>query len=133
LKRAPVRTTTVTDQDRGGDGEQQPNAAGSNELVSTVATALDATRKLLEDDLTRPYPGMGYRQYPRLREEIQSLSGSIMRAVARPTDPEMLRLKELQQELDTDVARLNRIQTEQIGRINELMKSSPFIVTETIR
>jgi len=83
--------------------------------------------------LARPYPSMGYRQYPRLREEIQSLGGSVSRTAARPTDPEMLRMKELQQELDADIAKLNRIQSEQVGKINEAMRNAPFIQIETIR
>ena len=51
----------------------------------------------------------------------------------RPTDGELLRTKELTAELDQAVAALNTIQTDQIGRINEMMKASPFIVTETIK
>jgi photosystem II stability/assembly factor-like uncharacterized protein len=129
LKKAPVRTTTATNQGHGGDGSQQ----ASNELATALNAALDAAKKLLEDDLTRPFPSMGYRQYPRLREEIQSLSGSVTRAVARPTDSELLRMKELQQELDEAVARLNRIQNEQVGKINEMMKATPFIVTEPVK
>ncbi len=143
LKRAPVRTTTPTSPAAGvAGGRSGPSvgaaavgqqAAPSNELLNLVTAALGASKKLLEDDLTRPYPGMGYRQYPRLREEIQSLGGSVSRAAARPTDPEMLRMKEQQQELDDAIGRLNRIQTDQVARINELMKAAPFIVTETVR
>ncbi len=109
-------------------------AAGiQNDLTLQVNAALDATKKLLEEDLARPFPSMGYRQFPRLREEIQSLAGSVTRAPARPTDPEALRLKELQQELDGDVTKLNRIQGEQINRINEVMRGMPFIQTEIIK
>jgi hypothetical protein len=145
LKRsAPVRSPSTSSAGPGGpavsDGVRDsspavasPQTNGSNDLVALVTSALDASKKVLEDDLTRPYPGMGYRQYPRLREEIQSLSGSVSRAGARPTDPEMLRMNELQQELDDAVGRLNRIQTDQVGRINELMKTAPFIVTEPVR
>jgi len=135
LKQAPVRTTTVTNQGEGhgGDGAAAPQAPASRDLQGAVDAALTATKKLLEDDLTRPYPGMGYRQYPRIREEIQSLSGAVTRSVDRPTDPEMLRMKELQQELDDAVARFNRIQTEQVARINEMMKNTPFISTETVK
>jgi hypothetical protein len=145
LKRsAPVRSPSTSSPGAGGtssgpsvDGANgvatgvQP--AASSDLLALVTAALDASKKLLEDDLTRPYPGMGYRQYPRLREEIQSLSGSVSRAAARPTDPQMLRMKELQQELDDAVARFNRIQTEQVSKINELMKTAPFIQMEMVR
>ena len=86
-----------------------------------------------DNDLTRPYPNMGYRQYPRIREEITSLSGSVSRGTSRPTEGQALRMKELAEELDRAVAALNKIQTEQIGKINELMKGTPYISTETIK
>jgi len=129
LKKAPVRTTTSTSQ-VDGDGGVQP-AAG--DVAALVTSTLHETRTMLENDLARPFPSMGYRQYPRLREEIQSLSGSVTRAVARPTDPELLRMKELQQELDQAVARLNKIQTDEIAKINERMKTAPFVVTEVVK
>jgi photosystem II stability/assembly factor-like uncharacterized protein len=112
---------------------KRPNSGAPVDLSQQVTAALAATKKLLEDDISRPYPSMGYRQYPRIREEIQSLSGSVTRASTRPTDPEALRMKELQQELDEAVGRLNRIQTEQIAKINEAMKTVPFISTETVK
>ena len=110
-----------------------PESLGSKEAFAHAGLLLGATKKLLEGDLARPFPGMGYRQYPRLREEIQSLSGSNSRAPTRPTDPEILRMKELQQELDEAVSQLNRIQTGQIGQINEMMKAAPYIVMEIVR
>jgi photosystem II stability/assembly factor-like uncharacterized protein len=131
LKRSPVRTTTTTNQ--GHDGGESQSTAGSSELTTLVSSTVAASKKLLEEDLTRPFPGMGYRQYPRLREEITSLSGSVSRAPARPTDAELLRMKELQQELDEAVGRLNRIQTDPIAKINDMMKASPFITTETVK
>ena len=88
---------------------------------------------LRDKDITRPYPNMGYRQYPRIREEITSLSGAVSGSPNRPTEGQALRMKELAEELDRAVAALNKIQTEQIGKINDLMKGQPFITTETIR
>jgi hypothetical protein len=86
-----------------------------------------------DEDLTRPYPNMGYREYPRIREEIQSISGAISRAANRPTDGEALRMKELDGELDGRVELLNKLQREEIGKINDMMKNMPFIQTETIK
>ncbi len=97
------------------------------DLARQVTAALDAVTKLRDDELTRPYPSMGYRQYPRIREEIQSLSGSVARAQARPTDPEMGRMKELSAELDKDIAALEQIVGGPISAINESMRSAPFI------
>jgi len=102
-------------------------------LPAAVDAALASVTKMRDDDLTRPYPNMGYRQYPRIREEIQSLSGAISRAPNRPTDGEALRMKELDAELDGRVELLNKMQREEIGKINDMMKTMPFIQTETIK
>ena len=42
-------------------------------------------------------------------------------------------MKELGEELDRAIAALNQIQTDQIGKINDMMKGQPFITTEVIR
>jgi photosystem II stability/assembly factor-like uncharacterized protein len=115
-----------------GGTSAQGNGAGTD-LPSLVTAALRAVTRLRDDDLTRPYPNMGYRQYPRIAQEIQSLSGAVSRAPFRPTDGQLLRTKELAAELEQAVAALTRIQTEQIGRINDLMKTAPFIVTEPVK
>jgi photosystem II stability/assembly factor-like uncharacterized protein len=133
LKKSPAARVTSGAASNAPAAPAPQLSGAAKEIFDLVTATLDAAKKLLEDELIRPYPSMGYRQYPRLREEIQSLSGAVSRTAARPTDPEMLRLKELQQELDADVAKLNRIQTEQVGKINEAMRNAPFIQVEAIR
>jgi hypothetical protein len=121
----------ITSRTTGGS-----SAAGAQpgpDLAGAVEAALGAVTTLRDKDITRPYPNMGYRQYPRIREEITSLSGAVSGSPNRPTEGQALRMKELGEELDRAVAALNTIQTEQIGKINDLMKGMPFIVTETIR
>jgi photosystem II stability/assembly factor-like uncharacterized protein len=127
--RRPIaaRAGSTTAADGNGAAQRGPDVAGS------VEAALGAVQTLRDKDLTRPYPNMGYRQYPRIREEITSLAGAIGRSPNRPTEGQALRMKELTEELDRAVAALNRIQTEDIGKINEMMKGMPFIITETIR
>jgi photosystem II stability/assembly factor-like uncharacterized protein len=120
-------TVTTTERSPGGAAQPAPDLAGF------VEAALGAVQTLRDRDLTRPYPNMGYRQYPRLREEITSLSGAVSRSPNRPTEGQALRLKELGEELDRAVAALNRIQTEQIGKINDMMKGMPFIATDVIK
>ncbi|HYT64784.1 MAG TPA: hypothetical protein VEL51_00085 [Vicinamibacterales bacterium] len=122
-----ARTGSSTTADSNGGAPRAPDIAGA------VEAALGAVQTLRDRDLTRPYPNMGYRQYPRIREEITSLAGAIGRSPNRPTEGQALRMKELIDELDRAVAALNRIQTEDIAKINEMMKGMPFIVTETIR
>jgi hypothetical protein len=130
VERANSLITQLTAlQDRlNRNGEGTP--PGLKEIVSS---ALDSIKHLRDDDLTRPYPNMGYRQYPRTAQEIQSIAGAVSRVPVRPTDGQTLRLKELTEELDKSVAALNRLQSDRVGRINELMKSAPFILTEPIK
>jgi hypothetical protein len=108
-------------------------AGAGGDLATMVDKALEAVKGLRDDGMTRPYPNMGYRQYPRIREEINSLSGAISRAPFPPTEGQALRMRELAQELDGAVAKLNQIQSDQIAKINEAMKSQPFITVETIK
>jgi hypothetical protein len=102
-------------------------------LKETVSSTLDSIKQLRDDDLTRPYPNMGYRQYPRIAQEIQSIAGAVSRVPVRPTDGQALRLKELTDELDRVVGALNKLQSDQVNRVNEMMKSAPFILTEAIK
>jgi hypothetical protein len=110
-----------------------PAVQPGGDVAGMVDAALKVVQSLRDDDLTRPYPNMGYRQYPRIREEIGSLYGAISRAPAAPTEGQALRIRELTQELDGAIAKLNQIQSDQVTKINDAMKSVPFITVETIK
>ena len=60
-------------------------------------------------------------------------SSLIVRAPMRPTEGQAIRMKELAAELDQVIGKIDRIQAEQIDRINEMMKSVPFIRTDGSR
>jgi photosystem II stability/assembly factor-like uncharacterized protein len=122
----------ITARAPGGSATAPASAAGPD-LAGAVEATLGAVTTLRDKDITRPYPNMGYRQYPRIREEITSLSGAVSGSPNRPTEGQALRMKELGDELDRAVAALNQIQTDQIGKINEMMKGQPFITTEIVR
>jgi hypothetical protein len=73
---------------------------------------------------------MGYRQRPRLKEEISDLFGAIDQATARPTQPQLDRLEELKQEVQDATNQINRIINEQVAPVNEKVKNLPQIVVE---
>jgi hypothetical protein len=89
--------------------------------------AIDAIKTFRADKLARPLQGFGYRQYPRLREEIQSVSGGITGAASRPTDSQMLRLKELEDETSATLADATKMLNDLVVPINEALKGRPVI------
>ncbi|MBL7876317.1 MAG: hypothetical protein JNL53_11675, partial [Cyclobacteriaceae bacterium] len=104
-------------------------------LDKSTQEQIDATIKKLreyEDEiLRRPPPNMGYRQRPRLKEEILDLADAVDGATARPTQPQLNRLTELKQETDAAINQLNRIVEENILPINEKTKTIPQINIDT--
>jgi hypothetical protein len=91
----------------------------------------EATRKLREfrdEVLRRPPPTMNYRTRPRLREEVQSLMGTVDGAEARPTTQQMTRVKELDREVSEAKATYQKILDTDIAQINEKVKDMPQIV-----
>jgi hypothetical protein len=98
-----------------------------------VAQALESLRRFRDDELTRPMPGLGYRQYPRLREDVQSLAGYLGRGVRAPNDGEVARMKDLTALVDQAVAKVNAIIAKDIAAINDAMKSAPRIAVEPVK
>jgi hypothetical protein len=98
-----------------------------------VTKAIETLRTFKDDELARPMPGMGYRQYPRLREDVQSLAGYLGRGLRAPNAGELERMKDLTVQVDQAVAKVNGIIAKDIAAINEAMKASPRIAVEPIR
>ena len=93
--------------------------------------ALARLRSLRDDELTRPISGLGYRQYPRLREEVQSLGNMITgpaAAVMPPTEAQKARLQELVGEVNRAAAKLDELLKRDVAHINELMSRTPRII-----
>ena len=118
-----------------GDGENEPSIAArrsggqspaDNDLPE-IRAALDELKKL-RATLVREAP-FGYRYPPRLREEVSSLMGSVVNPIAAPTEPQLLRLREVKEETAKAVADLNTILTTTIRRINEKLSAQPHVVT----
>src|SRR5678815_6021764 len=65
------------------------NAPNERDALNEAEGALVELKKLRDEKLVRPIPGLGYRQYPRLREEVGSLAGSVSRTITKPTDSQV--------------------------------------------
>jgi len=109
-------------------------AAGTNgdqtlrSALTEADAALKEVRALRDEKLVRPLPGLGYRQYPRLQNEVQSLYGSVMRSYNRPTEPQQLRRRELADESSAVTGELQAIVNGRIARLNDLLKNTPHVL-----
>ena len=101
--------------------------------AAQVKQALDTLKKFKDEELVRPIPGLGYRQYPRLREDVQSLAGYIGRGFRAPNAGELERMKDLTVQVDQAVAKANGFIAKDIAAINEAMKASPRIAVDLIK
>lgn len=97
------------------------------ELRTVCDSALDEIDAWLDKAL-RPPPRMNYRQRPRLREELFSLMRSVTGAASRPTEGEIMRLRELEEESNELMVELNHLLDERIAEINRLAGAEPRII-----
>ncbi len=104
------------------------NAPTEKEALNEAESALGELKALRDEKLLRPIQGLGYRQFPRLREEVTSLYGSVSRAVSRPTDAQVTRSGELQTEAVTTQGDQQKIIDTRIAKLNQLLKNLPHIV-----
>ncbi len=79
----------------------------------------------LQNEWTRPPPHMGYRQRPRLREEIRSLAWAIDGATAKPTSAQKNRSVELKTEVTEAAEQFEKVVREEIAALNALVKDMP--------
>jgi hypothetical protein len=101
--------------------------------AAQVKQALDTLKKFKDDELVRPIPGLGYRQYPRLREDVQSLAGYVGRGFRAPNAGELERMKDLTAQVDQAVAKVNGLIAKDIAAINDAMKAAPRIAVEPVK
>ena len=104
------------------------NAPGERDALNEAEGALVELKKLRDEKLLRPIQGLGYRQYPRLREEVGSLSGSVSRTITRPTDAQERRHGELVTETGAVQQELQGIVNGRIAKLNTLLKNLPHII-----
>ena len=101
--------------------------------MTATLTEIDGTmtdlRHFRDSVLARPVAGLGYRQYPRLREEAQTISGMISRPQWPITEGEKLRSGELVAETDDAQKRLDGIVRDRVGKINDMLKGTQHVIT----
>ncbi len=120
-------------EDRVKPGGPDAGAANAASVLEMTKVTIKALTTLRDEEMVRPVAGLGYRQYPRLREEVSSVSGMVSRSPNRPTDGQALRMKELIQETDKVVSSLNAIIANQVARLNKLLAGTPRISGEPIK
>lgn len=99
---------------------------------SVIETAKETIEELARWDSTTmraPPPRMGYRQYPRLSDEVRSLYGAVSGAQSKPTDAEILRLGELEVEVADAEAFYRRFVETRVEEINRALEGQPKIIT----
>ncbi len=114
---------------RGGSivGSTEGNGSGSSVNPADVKAAQDELKKL-HSTLVRDCT-MNYRCPGKLREEANSLMGSINNTIAPPTEGQKVRMREVKEEIAKAVEELNRIASTTIKKVNDQMSSQPHIVT----
>src|SRR6185369_3422614 len=103
--------------------------ANSQPALAEISAALGDLKQFRDSVLARPINGLGYRQYPRLREEAQSVQGMIARPMMQPTAGELLRTGEIKSENDGAQTRLDGIVQTRVAKINQLLAGSPHVIT----
>ena len=128
-----VITTSSTNGNGGSDHGQERGSSATTPLVSDVQQTIATLKKIRDDELVRPLPGLNYRQYPRLREDAQSLAGSIQRGFRPPNAGEKLRLQELTADVDKMAAKVNQVIATDVARINEATRTRPRIAIDPVK
>jgi hypothetical protein len=105
------------------------DVANKQEIVTAGQSALEEIQAF-EATLRRPPPRMGYRQAPRLSEEIRSLNSSVTSVPSRPTEAEMLRLGELEAETAQKLGELDQLMSTTIADLNQMLGSLPRIMVQ---
>ena len=108
---------------------QLRRAQGSPTVLANIDTTVKELRHFRDSVLARPLAGLGYRQYPRLREEVQTVSGMVSRPMMPPTQGELLRMGELKTEADQAQARLDAIIQNRVMKINQALTGTPHVIT----
>ncbi|MGH9934780.1 MAG: hypothetical protein ACREAM_00960, partial [Blastocatellia bacterium] len=124
---APANAVANTAGGNDGNGATRSEGGQAGGATGEISTALDQLKKL-RSKLVREC-AMNYRCPAMLREEAQSLVGSVSNGIAPPTEGQKLRLREMTEETAKVVEEFNSIVNGSIRKINDRMSSQPHIAT----
>ncbi len=105
------------------EGKDLPGEAGIREEAKTAIQGIDE----LEDQLRRPPPRMGYRQWPRLAEQLSFVTRGIAQAQARPTEGQLQVMDEIEEALEARAADLRNLIDGPVAALNRLLEGQPAV------
>ncbi|HSG50047.1 MAG TPA: hypothetical protein VLA43_19640, partial [Longimicrobiales bacterium] len=105
-------------------GKDLPNQA---QVTAGIGASLEALGAL-DNDLRRPPPRMGYRQYPRLSEQLGFVTRGIAQAQARPTEGQIQVLGEVEEGIREAEGRLRSIVNGPVAELNRLLEGQARIL-----
>jgi photosystem II stability/assembly factor-like uncharacterized protein len=100
---------------------------GAEDAAKAAGGVLEEVARFHDEVLQRPKRGLNYRQYPRLREEIESLTFQVTQSTARPTAAQVERLGELRGEVAGAESRLDAILGD-VKELNQRLEAFPRIL-----
>ena len=108
---------------------------GNSDEIKAILSQIDQsgeTIAALQNEWRRPPPNMGYRQKPRLREEIRSLMFAIDGATAKPTASQKSRTTSLKEETSLAIQSFQTFVEKELQQLNSLLKDMPQIKTSQV-
>ena len=108
-------------------------AVDESDLVDAIDEAIEEVEKVSSEYLRRPPPRMGYRQRPRVSEEIRSLTRSIGGVEARPTEPQLARVQQIAGQADEALGAVDRLVDTAIQQLNDRLSEYSRILVDRTR
>jgi hypothetical protein len=103
--------------------------ANESEIQSTASEAQEKLTTL-EAEVRRPAGSMGYRDWPRLIEQLRTVARQIQGPQARPTEGQMRVLTEVEAAAAERAQELSVIVDGVIADLNRLLQDAPKILTD---
>lgn len=125
--------STLIDLDGQVDGlleSIEGKGLANEDAVRAKAGEAQSRMDVLENELRRPPPRMGYRQWPRLAEQIGRLVRDMNGAQARPTEGQIEVLSEIEVQAQIRADELTTLINTTIAELNDLLGDAPQILSD---